>query len=269
MPPTGHVLGTSCLPRVATTPKLAAPNRSRARHFVPARAPTTPKPVARRRARSCSLRCARACARPPARPGGGGCLRSTGWGEAEGARERASGLEPAPLWCCGMQTRRSSSFRPLCERTRPCYAPTNLTSVPTTRLSRSISAASAPAMFGLNVDSERISEVAAAHAAVLGLPPTGHVLGTSCLRACPPPPNLLLGPCSLRVRLRLRAGLARGGLRGEVGVVASARSGGVKQKVHVRELPVWSRHRPRVRSAGAAETWYVDMERPVKLGSCG
>jgi len=29
--------------------------------------------------------------------------------------------------------------------------------------------------------------------------------------------------------------------------------------------PVCSRRRPRFRSAGAAETWYVDMERPCKL----
>src|SRR4051812_29111723 len=33
------------------------------------------------------------------------------------------------------------------------------------------------------------------------------VLGPSGLRVRPPPPNLVLGPCSLRARLRLRAGL--------------------------------------------------------------
>ncbi|RYZ04840.1 MAG: DUF559 domain-containing protein [Myxococcales bacterium] len=42
------------------------------------------------------------------------------------------------------------------------------------------------------------------------MPPPVAVLGASRLRVRPPPPNLLLGPCSLRARLRLRAGLRAG-----------------------------------------------------------
>jgi hypothetical protein len=57
------------------------------------------------------------------------------------------------------------------------------------------------------------------------------------LRACPPPPNLLLGAVLARARFAARE-LARGCLRGQVGVVASARPGGFKQMVHEREMVV-------------------------------